>query len=163
MALVTGGGTGLGRGMALALARPGANVALAGRRQEPLEEAATQTRGLGRQAAIATFDVTKVPDIERMGAEVYGTMGRLDLPVNNAGTQVRKPALEITEADWDRVGDPNLKGAFFCATAAARLMKAQGGGRTINIASMTSEVSHPNVSPYTAGPEQEWAPSQELF
>ena len=150
VALVTGGGTGLGKGIALGLAGAGAFTVVAGRRQAPLEAAVAAIAQAGGKGAWLTADVSRVDDARRLGDGARSRHGRLDILVNNAGLNRRGPMLDFSERDWDDVINTNLKGLFFCSQAAARAMVDQGGGRIIHIASLTSERGFPNVAPYGA-------------
>jgi NAD(P)-dependent dehydrogenase (short-subunit alcohol dehydrogenase family) len=150
VALVTGGGTGLGKGIALGLAAAGAFTVVAGRRQAPLETAAAEMTEAGGKGAWLTGDVARVDEAHRLVDAVRSRHGRLDILVNNAGINRRGPMLDFSERDWDDVINTNLKGLFFCSQAAALVMKDQGGGRIIHIASLTSERGFPNVAPYGA-------------
>lgn len=144
VALVTGGGTGLGRAIALALAAHGADVAvteLPGK-TELAESAAEEIRGLGRRAAAVPLDVTDLSSVDRLVPAVVDALGRLDVLVNNAGLNIQRHALEVSEEDWDRVLDVNLKGLFFCSQAAGRHMVKNGGGRIVNIASQMGLVGY---------------------
>ncbi len=150
VALVTGGGTGLGKGIAVGLAAAGAFTVVAGRRQGPLEEAVGAMTQAGGKGAWLTGDVARVDEARRLVDAVRSRHGRVDILVNNAGVNRRGPMLDFSERDWDDVIDTNLKGLFFCSQAAARVMKDQGGGKIIHIASLTSERGFPNVAPYGA-------------
>jgi len=150
VALVTGGGTGLGKGIALGLAGAGAFTVVAGRRQAPLEAAVEEMTRAGARGAWVTGDVARVAGAHGLVEAVRSRHGRLDILVNNAGLNRRGAMLEFSERDWDDVMDTNLKGLFFCSQAAARAMKDQGGGRIIHIASLSSERGFPNVAPYGA-------------
>jgi len=139
VAVITGGGTGLGRAMALAIARAGAHVVLGARRVGPLEETAELVRANGRRATAISTDVTDSSQCDRLIAGAVGEHGRLDILVNNAGidraTPRGKALVEITDEEWRRGIDVNLSGAFFCARAAARVMLEQRRGVILNIAS----------------------------
>jgi NAD(P)-dependent dehydrogenase (short-subunit alcohol dehydrogenase family) len=148
VAVVTGGGTGLGRGMATGLAQAGALVVLAGRRQAVVDAAAAEIRAAGGRAEGMTVDVTRLAELPPFFESVAKRFGRLDILVNNAGTNRRNPALEYTEQDWDTVLTLNLKSVFFCCQAAGRVMKAQGGGKIINTASLASTVASTNQGAY---------------
>jgi NAD(P)-dependent dehydrogenase (short-subunit alcohol dehydrogenase family) len=148
VAVVTGGGTGLGKGMAIGLAEAGAQVVLAGRRQDVLDAAAQEIRGLGGRAEGMALDVTRFSELPAFFEAVAARFGGLDILVNNAGTNRRSPPLEFSEADWDAVLDLNLKAVFFCCQAAARIMKARGGGKIINTASLASTYASVNQSAY---------------
>ena len=152
VAVVTGSGSGIGRALALGLSRAGAHTVLTelpGRR-EAAEETARMVRSIGREALVVELDVTKVASSDQMVAAARRAFDRIDILVNNAGVIVRKAALELTEEEWDRVLDTNLKGAFFTSQAAAKLMVERGGGKIINIASINGVVGSPERAPYTA-------------
>lgn len=121
VAWVTGGGSGLGRGAAEALAAAGATVVLSGRRSVVLEEAARTLAAAGGSADWIACDVSRVPDIHQAAAELQRRHGRLDILVNSAGVNRRAPSLDLAEEDWDWVVDINLKGTFFCCQAAGRV------------------------------------------
>jgi len=148
VAVVTGGGTGLGRGMADGLARAGAHVVLAGRRQAVVDHAAAEIRTGGGSAEGAVVDVTRTAELPAFFAGIAARLGRLDILVNNAGTNRRNPCLDYTEEDWDTVMTLNLKSVFFCAQAAARIMKERGGGKIINTASLSSYTASLNQAAY---------------
>lgn len=137
VAWITGAGTGIGRGIALALAREGADVILSSRRREPLEEVAAEVASAGCRAAIAPLDVT---DREQTGAAVAKAaeqLGSVSILVNNAGVNTPlRTATEMAVEDWDLVVDINLTGAFNCFRAVCEQMKARGEGSIINVASM---------------------------
>ncbi|MGY4706716.1 SDR family NAD(P)-dependent oxidoreductase [Candidatus Bipolaricaulota sp. J31] len=149
-ALVTGGSRGLGRAIALALAEAGADVAVASRRRDALEEVAGEIRALGRRSAVIVVDVSRVDQAERMVREATAALGKLDILVNAAGVNQRCPSLEVTEVLWDFILDTNLKGTFFSCRAAAEVMHKQGGGSIINIASLLSGIGIPTLAPYAA-------------
>ena len=148
VALVTGGSRGLGLGMALALAHAGADVALASRSREGLERAAGLVRGADRRTLAVPTDVGQREQVGDMIETVADHFGRLDILVNAAGVNVRKPSDEFTEGDWDHLLAINLKGAFFACQAAARLMRRQGGGKIINLGSLAFEIALPNIALY---------------
>ena len=139
VAVVTGGGTGLGRAMALAFAQAGADVVVGARRTGPIEETAEMVRAFGRRALAVPTDVTDSAQANRLVDRTIAEFGKIDILVNNAGidrtTPSRKPFLEITDEEWQRGMDVNLSGAFFCARAAARPMVEQKSGTILNIAS----------------------------
>jgi NAD(P)-dependent dehydrogenase (short-subunit alcohol dehydrogenase family) len=164
-ALVTGASRGIGRAIAEGLAAAGADVALAARSAEALEEVAWAIRSKGHQAEAIIADVSKVKDCRKAAAETMERLGGLDILVNNAGIEQVCPSLDIEEELWDRILDTNLKGAFFMAQAAARVMK---DGAILNICSLTSERGIPTAVPYgssktgllgmTRALAVEWAP-----
>ena len=152
-ALVTGAGSGIGKATATALARAGWHVALAGRRPEPLREAAREIGHIGRRAIAAACDVGDPEAIKDMFATIEQDFGRLDLLFNNAGQSAPGvPLDELTFAQWKAVVDVNLTGAFLCAQGAYALMKRQSphGGRIINNGSISAHVPRPLSAPYTA-------------
>lgn len=139
VAVITGGGTGLGRAMALAFAQAGADVVVGARRPGPIEETADMVRALGRRALAIPTDVTDSKQADHLMVSTVDEFGKLDILVNNAGIDRtisnRKPFLEITDDDWQRGININLSGAFYCARAAARPMMEQKQGVILNIAS----------------------------
>jgi NAD(P)-dependent dehydrogenase (short-subunit alcohol dehydrogenase family) len=149
-ALVTGAGSGLGRSIALALAEAGADVAVTElpSRLENAQAVAASIRSMGREALVVKLDVSSVKSIERAVAEVARGFSRIDVLVNNAGINIPKQALEVTEDDWDRVLDVNLKGVFFCAQAVGREMVRRGSGKIINIASQNGVVGYHDRAAY---------------
>ncbi len=151
-ALVTGGSKGIGAGIALALAREGADVAVNYRSdQAGAEEVAAQIRALGRKAAAIGADVGKVADCQRLVREAADALGGLDILVNNAGITLWENFFDTDEAHWDATLDTNLKSVFFCTQAAARIMRDQGnGGRVVNISSGASRSAFTNATPYNA-------------
>jgi NAD(P)-dependent dehydrogenase (short-subunit alcohol dehydrogenase family) len=153
VAVVTGAGSGLGASIAGALLDAGWQVALAGRREEPLRETAKSANGSAGTALVVPADVTSPPSVAALFDTVQQRWGRLDLLVNNAG--LFGPAAGVDEidlADWRRVVDTNLTGAFLCAQHAVRLMKAQAprGGRIINNGSISAHTPRPDSVAYTA-------------
>ena len=152
VALVTGSARGIGRGVALALAEEGASVAVSDlpSMMEQAADTQAQIEKLGRTSRSDALDVTAIPTIAPTIARVVADFGKLDILVNNAGTGIVRPSLELTEADWDRIVDLNLKGLFFCAQAAAKEMSVRGGGRIINVASTHALIAVLNGAPYIA-------------
>lgn len=148
VAVVTGANTGIGQGIALALAQAGADVALVGR--TPANETADKVRALGRRAEIVSADLSSIEPVDRVVNESVDKLGSLDILVNNAGIIRRADAVDFTEADWDTVVDTNLKSVFFLCQAAARKMIPQGRGKIINIASMLTFQGGIRVPSYTA-------------
>src|SRR5689334_2660383 len=122
-ALVTGASSGLGRAFAGMLARAGAAVALAARRQDSLDEVRQEIERAGGRAIAVTMDVSNAGSVDAAVRAAAAHLGKLDILVNNAGVTLTKPLLDIAEAEWDRQLDTNLKGAFLVAQAAARLMR----------------------------------------
>ena len=149
-ALVTGASRGLGQSFARALAKAGADVAITSRRRELLADFQREIEGLGRRVAAVELDVTDYDSIQRAVSEAEQSLGKIDIVVNNAGMNIRKPALEITWDDWNQVMDTNLRGAFFVAQAAARGMVQRGYGRVISVGSVTSVFGYAGLAPYGA-------------
>jgi len=151
VALVTGAGRGIGKGIALELAKAGCRVAV-NYITEPDQALATvdEIRQLGVESLAVEADVSVAAAVSAMVDRVVRDLGGLDILVNNAGTQTWKPLLDVTEAEWDLVIDTNLKGCFLCTQAAARHMKDHGGGSIINIGSGSNKAPFPNLVAYTA-------------
>jgi 2-deoxy-D-gluconate 3-dehydrogenase len=141
--IVTGAAGGIGQAIALGLAQAGAHVVLADLPQQlaAAEETAQRVRALGRQALVLALDVTSIASIQACVDQTVEAFGRLDYMVNNAGINIRKPVLDFTECDWDKVEAVNLKGVFFCTQYAARQMVKQGGGRMVLLASQLATVA----------------------
>ena len=150
VALVTGASRGIGAGLALALAGAGADVALVARGEDALRDVAGRAREMGRRALVVAADLSSVAGVREMADRVVGEYGRVDVLVNAAGTQARKPILEVTEEDWEQVNSVNLKAVYFCSQAIAPRMIQQGKGKIINIASLTSSIGIANTSIYSA-------------
>lgn len=148
VAIVTGANTGIGQGIAVALANAGADVALVAR--SDASETAALIGKAGRRVAIIKADLSTIEPCQRIIDETLSTLGRLDVLVNNAGIIRRNDALDFTEDDWDAVMDTNLKTLFFLSQAAAGHMASAGGGSIINIASMLTFQGGIRVASYTA-------------
>lgn len=145
-ALVTGASKGVGKGIALELARAGANLVINYNTDEAgARETAAEVEALGVRAAIVQANVGKAAEVERMFAD----LSQLDILVNNAGVQTWKALLDLTEAEWDRVIDTNLKGCFLCTRHAAALMKEKDGS-IVNIGSGCNKTAFPHLVDYTA-------------
>ncbi len=150
-ALVTGGGRGIGRAICLALAKAGFDLCInyaAG--SSAAEQTAEECRELGVQAVVLQADVTNPAECQNLVEKAAGTFGRLDVLVNNAGVNADKLILRMQEADFDKVIDTNLKGAFFCCKAACKLMMRQRYGRIINISSVVGLHGNAGQSNYAA-------------
>lgn len=150
VALVTGASGGLGAHFAGVLARAGFRVAVAARRVEGCAAVCDAIRAGGGEAEAFALDVADAGSVKAAFAAVSARFGRLDALVNNAGVATTAPALDLAEGDWDRVVDTNLKGAFLCAQAAARLMTENGGGTIVNVASILGLRVAAQVAPYAA-------------
>ena len=150
-ALVTGASKGVGKGIALELARSGCDVAVNfNTDQAGAESTVSEIQALGHQAFSVQGNVGIAAHVERMFREVLARFPRLHIHVNNAGVQTWKPLLELEEKEWDRVIDTNLKGCFLCTQWASRHMKDAGGGSIVNIGSGCNKVPFPNLVDYTA-------------
>ncbi len=149
-ALVTGASRGLGLYFARALARAGADLVLTSRRKADLAGSLAEIEALGRRAVGLELDVREQASIEAMAAAAEAAVGQIHILVNNAGCNVRKPALEVTWEDWNLILDTNLRGSFFVAQQVARRMMPFGYGRIINIGSVTSVFGYAGLAPYGA-------------
>jgi NAD(P)-dependent dehydrogenase (short-subunit alcohol dehydrogenase family) len=150
VALVTGASRGLGQYLGRALARAGADLVVTARRKEDTEAFAEEIRGFGRRCASLSLDVRDEASIKRLGEDAPAALGKVDVLVNNAGCNVRKPALDVTWEDWNKVLDTNLRGTFFVAQAIGRHMVARGQGRIVNIGSLTTLFGYAGIGPYCA-------------
>ena len=149
VAIVTGGGTGIGRGIALAFAGEGCSVVIAARTAERLERAAEEIRASGAEALAVPTDVTDEASVEAVFEAAMGRFGRLDILVNNSGIVAGGEIGDIPIERWDEVMAVNVRGVFLCTRAAFRIMKAQGGGRIINIGSISADRPREDSAPYT--------------
>lgn len=150
VALVTGAGRGIGRGVAEGLAAQGAAVACASRTQSELDEAVAAIEAAGGRAISVAMDMADMDSIDAGVAAVVEQLGGLDILFNNAGMNVRQPIDEVTEEVYDRIMAVNLKGLYFLSQRAARHMRAAGGGKIINVGSLTTGHALAKVSVYTA-------------
>ena len=168
-ALVTGASRGIGRALAEGLAQAGADVALGARTADALAATLATIEALGRRTVAIAMDVSDPRECRDGTERAAAALGGFDILINNAGTEEVRPSLQVDEALWDRILDTNLKGAFFCAQAAAAHMRADGkGGAILNLCSLTSEVGIPTAVPYgssksgllgmTRALSAEWAP-----
>ena len=151
VAVVTGGCSGLGRGIAEGLAEAGCNIVICSRNYESCAKTGEEISRLGVRVLPVRCDVTRSGEIEHLVGETLREMGRIDILVNNAGVESKERSLlEISEEEWDSVINPNLKGAFLCSRAAAKEMMGKGGGKIINVASIAAFIGMPYVAPYCA-------------
>jgi len=150
VALVTGASRGLGQTFGRALARAGADLVITSRDPAALAPFEAEIQELGRRALSLALDVRNYDSIQAMVGKAIAHYGKIDVLVNNAGCNVRKPALEVTWEDWNLVLDTNLRGAFFVAQAVARHMVSRKYGRIINIGSVTCVSGYAGLGPYGA-------------
>ena len=149
-AVVTGGNGGIGLGIALGLAGAGANVVVAARNEDKTSGAVSRIEAAGVNALGVRTDVADEASVANMVERAVERFGRVDVLVNNAGVSVRKPPQDYALEEWERVIDINLNGLFLCCRAVYSGMAAQGGGKIINIGSMTSIFGSDWVAPYSA-------------
>ena len=150
VAIVTGTSRGLGQYLARALANAGADLVLTSRKRDALADFEKEIQSLGRRTLSLELDVRDPESIERMAADAEAAFGQVHILVNNAGCNIRKPALDVTWDDWNTILDTNLRGSFFVAQAVARRMIAHRYGRIVNIGSVTSVAGYAGLAPYGA-------------
>ena len=150
VAMVTGAAQGIGKAVALLLARNGADIVVSDVNVEKAEETAKEVQALGRKALAIKVDVAKLGDVEKMVEGILAQFGKVDILVNNAGIARDKLILRMTEEDWDAVLNINLKGTFNCTKAVVRHMSKQKGGKIVNIASVVGEMGNPGQGNYAA-------------
>ena len=147
-ALVTGGGKGIGRSIALALAANGCRVAITGRSRGPLEDTAQDLRRLGADALAVACDITRRSEVEALKGFVTQRLGRVEILINNAGIAPAASFLEMEDSLWDEVLRVNVTGAYNCCKAFLPDMIAARSGRIINIGSTVCKVAYPRISAY---------------
>jgi len=150
VALVTGGAQGIGKAVALLLARNGADVVVSDVNLEKAEETSREVEALGRQAMAIRVDVSRLDDVEGMVQTLLDRFGKIDILINNAGIARDKLILRMTEEDWDAVLAVNLKGTFNCTKAVIRHMSKQRWGKIVNIASVVGEMGNTGQANYSA-------------
>ncbi len=151
LAVVTGAGSGIGRAIALALARRGLDVALVGRTEGPLREVAAEAAQAGRKTLVALADVSVAAEVSRAAGEIVRALGTPHVVVNNAGIAGRKARIEeLGEDEWDAVMGANLRGLFLVTRALLPAMRAAGTGRLVTIASISSTLGSPGLAAYAA-------------
>ncbi len=146
--VLTGAGTGIGKGIARAFAKEGAPLILASRNEANLQATADEVRSYGVKALVVPTDVTDEAQVKELFARVMAEFGRVDVLINNSGAFDGGPVDELPLATWLKVLAVNLTGPFLCAREAMPIMKAQGGGRIINIGSISAQMCRPNAAPY---------------
>lgn len=149
-ALITGGGRGIGRAIALALAKEGCNIAVASRTEDEIRQVAREIEIIGVKGLAIKADISKPDEVERMVDETLENFGNIDIFVSNAGVAIFKPFLELTLEDWDKTMDINLRGAFLCTQKVAHVMIKQKKGTIITICSSASKKTYPNQMAYVA-------------
>ncbi len=153
VAIVTGGGRGIGKGIALEYARAGANVVVASRNRENLDKVAAEIKDLGRESLVVVTDVTVAEQVETLIKQTVDTFGRIDILVNNAGVGDTLRWVKVEELSpeaWKATIDLNLTGTFICGTAAAKVMIAQNKGKIVNISSVVGIDAVPKMPDYSA-------------
>jgi len=150
VAIVTGAGQGIGRGIALRLAEFGANVVLLDIRQDTIDEVAEEIRSKGVEVLSLQVDVTRSERLRHMARLVMAEFGQIDILVNNAGITGRTvPMVELNEQDWDQVMNLNLKGVFLCCQAVLGYMIERRYGKIVNVASIAGKEGNPTLVPYS--------------
>lgn len=150
VAIVTGGGRGIGKAIALAFADAGANVAVASRTVAELEETAAEIKSKGRRALVVPTDTSKAQDVENMVAATLREFGTIDILVNNGAREIMAPLMKLREDGWDKILNVGLKGYYLCSQAAGRVMVERGKGNIINMASMNATLVNPYGPAYGA-------------
>lgn len=150
VAIVTGASRGLGQYFGRALARAGADLVITARRLDALAEFQKEIETMGRRAVPLELDVRDLASIRKMADAAEEAYGKIDILINNAGCNVRKPAVDVTWDDWNLILDTNLRGTFFVAQAVARKMIPRKYGRIVNIGSVTCVFGYAGLAPYTA-------------
>jgi NAD(P)-dependent dehydrogenase (short-subunit alcohol dehydrogenase family) len=160
VALVTGGSRGIGKGIARGLAAEGADLVLASRDPATLDETAKELQGEHSTVIAVPTDVSDEVQVESLFGEAMDRFGRLDILVNNAGAFDGGPIEELSADAWDHVMSVNLRAPFLCTRAAFRIMKEQGGGKIINIGSISAQRVRPNSAPYSTSKFGIWGLTQ---
>lgn len=150
VAIITGGGRGIGRATALAFAAEGADIVLAARTDTEISAVAEEVRALGRRALAMPTDVQHKTDVDAMVAQTLDTFGKVDILVNNAGVAIHNPIPKIREEDWDVTMAVNLKGVFLCTQAVFAQMCEQKSGHIVNVSSVSGKFGHVNGGAYCA-------------
>jgi 3-oxoacyl-[acyl-carrier protein] reductase len=162
VAIVTGASQGIGRAIAIELAKVGAHVAACSRRQSALEAVADAVRAEGRRALALTGDVTDAGDVDRVVARTLDTFGRIDLLVNNAGYRIRSPFVDLPRHEWDAMVQTNLTGVFLFSQAVGRVMIRQRAGKMINVTSVAGRSGSRGLAAYAATKAAVMALTQSL-
>lgn len=149
-ALITGASKGIGKEIAILLASCGADIALVARGEEELKKVTKEIQALGRKASYIALDLTKTDEIPAMAEFFYNEFGSIDILVNNAGINIPKPVEEVTEDDWDRVMDINMKSVFFTTKEVGKYMVKEKSGKIINVSSQMAFVGYFKRSAYSS-------------
>lgn len=160
VALVTGGNRGIGKGIARGLAAEGAKLTITARAEAGLRQASAELTRQGAEVLDLPADMTDERQVEHVFTEAIARYGRLDILVNNAGAFDGGPIDELSTEAWDHVLAVNLRAPFLCTRAAMRIMKRQGGGRIINIGSISAQRVRPGSAPYSASKHGLWGLTQ---
>ena len=160
--LVTGANRGIGKGIARAMAAEGAKVVIAARNEELLQAAAAELEATGTEVLAVPTDVTDEDQVEKLFSATMERFGRLDVAVSNAGAFDGGRFGKLTAKAWDKVIAVNLRGPFLCGRAAFRIMQQQGGGRIINIGSISAQRPREGSAPYTTSKFGLWGMTQAM-
>lgn len=150
VAIITGAGTGIGKGISRALAGAGADLVLASRNKENLQKTKDELKEYNSEVNIIPTDITKEEEVISLFRQTMDIFGHLDIMINNSGVSVGKSIDELSLQEWNQVVDLNLTGTFLCSREAMKIMKDQGGGRIVNIGSISGQMPRLNSAPYVA-------------
>ncbi|MBI4287022.1 MAG: SDR family oxidoreductase [Chloroflexi bacterium] len=150
VAIVTGAGKGIGSAIALGFAEAGADVVVAARTQADIDLVASQVRARGRKSLAVATDVRDKAAVDNLVSKTLQEFGRIDILINNAGTYIYQPVVQMSTEEWDSMFDANMRSVFFCCQAAARVMIGQKSGVMVNVSSMAGVVPDPGRSAYSA-------------
>jgi len=150
VAIVTGGSGGIGKAISIKLADAGANVVVVNRNKNQGLKVVEAIKSRGRKAIYCQADISNINNIENMVNKVVSNFNRIDILVNSAGVNIKKPIIEVTEEEWDKTIDINLKGVFFCCQLVGKIMRKQKYGKIVNIGSIQGEDVLPLRSSYIA-------------
>ncbi len=150
VALITGAAQGIGKAIALMLAKNGADIVVSDINLDKAQETSREIEAMGRRSMAIKVDVSKSEEVEQMVEKIINEFGKIDILVNNAGITRDKLILRMTEEDWDTVLNVNLKGTFNCTKAVIRHMSKQKSGKIVNIASVSGEMGNPGQANYSA-------------
>lgn len=150
VSLITGSSRGIGKGIAMALAQAGSDLVISARNKEKLNRLRKEiVKSTRRKVVCIQADMSKDQDIDKLVRKAAREFGKIDVLVNNAGTNIRGPSEDFSVKDWDRVMRINLRAVFLLSQKVAKIMIDKGGGKIINISSLTSEITRPGIAAYT--------------